>query len=111
MLVDSGADTSFIPLHIANILKIKLGKPIEARSASGPFMIKKGTINVTLIKGHIEIPLGQIPVDVPIQELKGGNQLDYALLGRIGLFTQFDITFREKTKKLLLKSPKTGFNS
>lgn len=47
---------------------------------------------------------GQIPVDVPIQELKGRNQQDYVLLVRIGSFAQFNITSRGKQKNTLKKS-------
>jgi hypothetical protein len=37
MLVDSGADTSLIPLEIAEILELKLTDKRISNSASGPF--------------------------------------------------------------------------
>ena len=37
MLVDSGADTSFIPLEVAEILELKLDGVRTSRSASGLF--------------------------------------------------------------------------
>ena len=111
MLVDSGADTSFIPLEVAEILQLHLGATKTSRSASGPFSTRHGEIKAEIVKGNQLIPLGKLPVNVPVKKTQDHNFLSYALLGRIGLFTQFDVTFREKTKKLILKSPKTGPNS
>jgi len=52
MLVDSGADTSFIPLEIAEILDIKLDEKIKtSRGASGPFKTRAGKVGAELIKG------------------------------------------------------------
>lgn len=107
MLVDSGADTSFLPLEVAEILQLKLGSPKVSRSAAGPFTTRFTTVQAELIKGREKIPLGPIPVNVPTRKTEKGNFLSYSLLGRIGIFNKFDITFRENTKKLILKSPKT----
>lgn len=111
MLVDSGADTSYIPLEVAEILQLQLGDPKTSRSASGPFVTRFGKVTAEIVKGRELVPLGEIPVNVPVKKVEAGNFLSYALLGRIGVFTQFDIIFRENTKKLILKSPKTYYHS
>ena len=68
MLVDSGADTSFIPLEIAEILDLKLSeKNNKSRSASGPFETKESIIEAEIIKGNTTIPIGKMPVIVPIK--------------------------------------------
>lgn len=107
MLVDSGADTSFIPKEVADILGLQLSEPKTSRSASGPFETSKGTVKAELIKGNQKISLGEIPVTVPTKTIDGNNLESYALLGRVPFFRQFDVTFRETTRKLVLRSPKT----
>lgn len=106
MLVDSGADTSFIPKEVADILQLKLSDPKTSRSASGPFQTAQSTVKAELIKGIGSIPLGEMPVIVPLKAIDNNNLESYALLGRFPFFRQFDVTFRETTRKLVLRSPK-----
>ena len=108
MLVDSGADTSFIPLEVAEILDLKLSDKKRSRSASGPFETALSIVKAELIKGTQKIPLGQIAVVIPTRKLEDepGNLDTYALLGRKEFFRKFDITFRETTSKLILRPPK-----
>ena len=77
-----------------------------------PFHI---TVIVSPVKTRSWLPVDwsvSITVNVPTKKLdKGENFLSYALLGRIGIFNKFDITFRENSKKLILKSPKTYRNN
>ncbi|SRR5690606_10432603 len=107
MLVDSGADTSFIPKEVADILQLRLSEPKTSRSASGPFQTAHSTVKAELIKGGGSIPLGEIPIIVPLKSIDNNNLESYALLGRFPFFRQFDVTFRETTRKLILRSPKT----
>jgi predicted aspartyl protease len=106
MLVDSGADTTFIPKEVAEILELKLSETRKSRSASGPFETASGKVMAVLVKGREEIPLGEIPVIVPVKTIDDNNLQSYALLGRFPFFHYFDITFRERTKKLVLRTPK-----
>lgn len=106
MLVDSGADTSFIPLEVAEILNLKLSEKKKSRSASGPFETAQSTVNADLIKGTQRIPLGQIVVIVPTKKIDDENLDTYALLGRKEFFRKFDVTFREASHKLILRLPK-----
>lgn len=106
MLVDSGADTSFIPKEVAEILDLKLSEPRKSRSASGPFETASSKVSAELVKGRETIPLGEMPVIVPMKAIDSNNLESYALLGRFTFFKIFDVTFRETTGKLILRSPK-----
>lgn len=106
MLVDSGADTSFIPKEIADILELKLSESKKSRSASGPFDTASAKVSAELPKGNQSIPLGEMPVTVPLRTMDSNNLESYALLGRFTFFRIFDITFRETTGKLVLRPPK-----
>ena len=103
MLVDSGADTSFLPLEIAEILELKLSeKSHTSRSATGPFETKHASVEAEILRGDTCIPIGAIQVIVPISKLNDRYITSYALLGRNPFFKKFDITFRDKNRKLIL---------
>ncbi len=108
MLVDSGADTSFIPLEVAEILELDLTKRKTSRSASGPFETSITFAIGELIKGTKSIPLGPITLIVPTKKIDDDNLDNYALLGRKEFFKKFDVTFRDNTRKLILRPPKRG---
>lgn len=106
MLVDSGADTSFIPLEVAEILELKLGKTHTSRSASGPFETAQSQCHAALAKGISVISLGDLPLTIPTQKIDDQNVLSYALLGRRPFFNLFDVTFRENSLEIILRKPK-----
>ena len=106
MLVDSGADTSFIPLEVAEILELKLGEIKKSRSASGPFETTSASCEVELIRRGKAIPLGNMNFIIPTKKVDDKNIMSYALLGRIPFFNYFDITFRENLRKIILRKPK-----
>ena len=51
MLVDSGADTSLIPLEIAEILELKLTDKRISNSVSVPFKTMLSEVSAELLKG------------------------------------------------------------
>ncbi len=106
MLVDSGADISLIPLEVAEILNLGLGKEITSRSASGTFVTKEGKVNAQLLKGSKSYDLGEMEIRVPVEKIESQNINSFALLGRSKFFRKFDITFRESIFKLILRNPK-----
>lgn len=108
MLVDSGADISFISFEIADILGLKLSsETFTSRSASGSFETRRGTVYAELMKGSDNIALGEIPVSVPAKPSADPKYYaNYALLGRTPFFKKFDVTFRENIQKLILRRPK-----
>lgn len=106
MLVDSGADTSFIPLEVDEILDLDLTKRKTSRSASGPFETSITSAYAELVKGTELIPLGMVVLIVPTDKIDDENLDNYTLLGRKEFFRKFDVTFRENIRKLILRPPK-----
>lgn len=104
MLVDSGADTSLIPLYIAETLNLKFTDTMTSTSASEDFETGISEVHVDLKKGNKIIKLGRMPVLVNLDtDMKRNTHL---LLGRNNFFKKFDITFRENTLRIVLKKPK-----
>lgn len=97
-LVDSGADTSAIPRGIAEILGLDLsGERENIIGIGGKSPAVKTLARITIQRGHerYSFPLKVYVLleaeDFPI------------LVGRQGFFENFDVTFRENDKKLILK--------
>ncbi len=108
MLVDSGADTSLLPMEIAQILELDLnsGDRIESSSASGKFTTVRKEVNAELVKGTKTIKLGIMPVLISLRDSHENISNSHALLGRSLFFRKFDITFRENSFKLILRKPR-----
>jgi hypothetical protein len=105
MLLDSGADISFIPPAVAATLELKLEDKEISVGASGPFETWNSVVEAWLIQSGVgEYPVGKIGVKVPVEEPAGGsgNQLAYLLLGRIPMFDLFDIHFKQAQRKVFL---------
>lgn len=107
MLIDSGADVSFIPKEIAEVLELDLttGEKIKASSASEQFEVVRKEVHAELIKGTKVISLGMMDVRIPLKNHTDSTN-SHNLLGRNHFFRKFDITFRENTFKIILKKPK-----
>ena len=82
MLVDSGADTSFIPLEVDEILDLDLTKRKTSRHTSGPFETSITSAYAELVKGTELIPLGMVVLIVPTDKIDDENLDNYTLLGR-----------------------------
>lgn len=108
MLVDSGADVSFIPKEVAETLELDIitGEKIIASSASEKFETMAKIVDAELIKGSKKINIGKMEVRVSLKESHTDTLNSHALLGRSSFFKKFDITFRENTFKIILKKPK-----
>lgn len=104
MLLDSGADTSLIPLYIAETLNLKITDKVTSKSASEDFETGVSEVHVDLKKGNRIIKLGRMPVLVNLE--KDNKKNTHLLLGRNNFFKKFDIIFRENTLRILLKKPK-----
>lgn len=104
MLVDSGADTSLIPIYIAETLNLEITDTMTSKSASQEFETGISEVHVDLKKGNKIITLGIMPVLVNLDKDKKRNT--HLLLGRNNFIKKFDIIFRENTVKILLKKPK-----
>lgn len=105
-LIDSGADYSFLPLEIANMLRLDVDQS-EQKIAT---II--GETNVFQSKVHVEIPMykkrsvivGMIETFVMPQEIQGKRTPeDFVILGRKDFFEKFLVTFNEAQKTITLK--------
>lgn len=99
-LLDSGADTSFIPRAFAEYLGLDLSaQPDESKGVMGPFDTILSHMNVIIPKSRPRIILSKIPVRVPVED-----KFDpMFLLGREVFFDEFEITFREHKREVKLK--------
>lgn len=104
-LVDSGADWSFLPLEIAEILRLDIEKE------GARIMTISGESDVFSAKVHIEIPsqsflplsVGTINVHVMPYEV-GKNYQQLVILGRKDFFEKFEITINESAQHVILKN-------
>ncbi len=104
-LIDSGATTTFIPTDVAEILGIEVD-PTKAKSAvgaGGQFQTIQAPVTIQLLKGGH-----------PFEEFRDWNVLvptnreaiPYVVLGRDSIFMKFDITFRERMQRTVLRASK-----
>ena len=101
-LVDSGSDISIIPLGIAEFLGIDL----SGRSGEVSDFHKKkiemvySFVNLKIEKGDVVFRIFQLAVRIP---MKDEDQPDGIILRRDGVFREFDITFEENARKIVLQ--------
>lgn len=102
-LVDSGADVSFIPLEIAQALRLDIDESEEQ------ILTIAGIANVFQTKVHVEIPrkgklpihVGMIHADVMPQESE--HAPEYVILGRKDFFEKFEVTINENSQTIILR--------
>ncbi|MCX6651421.1 MAG: aspartyl protease family protein [Methanomassiliicoccales archaeon] len=98
-LLDSGADSTAIPKEMAEVLGLDLtGKKEKSYGIGGTVDSINSRVNLTVQKGHEHYTM---TVDVKVI-LKGDLQLP-PLLSRAGSFDEFEITFNDHKKKIILK--------
>jgi hypothetical protein len=104
-LIDSGADISYMPRQIAEILKLDLddSSKKESKSASESFWTFRTKVHLEIIYGARRIPVGIIDVLIPEKYELGEDIEKKILLGRNGLFNHYEITFNEDAKTFTLK--------
>lgn len=99
-LVDSGANSSFIPFDFIDMLDLQIDGESSARGAGGLFPTYLSKVNIDILKGVRSIHRFQ---DCEIQIAK--NNVDIpTVMGRDTIFEAFEITFRERDEKIILKS-------
>ena len=102
-ILDSGSDISIIPREIAEIINIEYVGENEISGIYGmPVKAKQGRVRIEFGKGR-EISCFDIPVLVPLKE---GISV---IIGRLGFFEQFKITFSEAERKIEFKKFKNYF--
>lgn len=101
-LVDSGSDVTVVPLGIAEFLGIDTSGKVSSVS---DFHEKKvemaySFVNLKIEKGDSVFHIMQMPARIPLKE---EDQPDGVILGRDGIFREFDITFEENARRIVLQ--------
>jgi len=104
-LVDSGADICFLPRVIANILKLDLKeeKKKESVSASGKFWTYRTQMYLEIMDKGRRIGVDMVEVAVNEKDPEDLNPEEGILLGRQGLFENYEIIINEKSRFVKLK--------
>jgi len=104
-LIDSGADVCFLPRVIANVLKLDLKeeKKKEATGANGKFWTYRTEMYLEIIDKGRRIGVDTVEVAVNEKDPKDLNPEKGILLGRQGLFDNYEITINEKSRFVKLK--------
>lgn len=99
-LLDSGADFTFIPRHIASEVGLQL-KPknmMEVTGVGGMVQVFKTQATLVFMIDDEEIALTRVNVLVPEEP-----DFRFTLLGRDTIFKEFVITFDEYEKKVIFE--------
>lgn len=104
-LLDSGATVTYLPFEIMEMLGFHNSPDLEAVDsigAGGKFESYNATLDkLEIIKGrHSVYTFKDINVLVP----KGTDAIPYPILGRDSIFKVFNITYREREEKVILRS-------
>ncbi len=110
ILVDSGADITYVPREVAETLNLNLdsNKMGKTNSASNEFKTFKTTIYAEIIRNGERVTIGQIPIVVPEEYMNPTDNEDVKnsiLLGRHMVFEKFLIIFNEAEHKVIFRVP------
>lgn len=101
-LIDSGADTSAIPKGLAEYLELELGgQRHTAKGVGGSIEVINSSVDLEIgdANGREKHLLHRVPVQVNLSDDEGA----FILLGRGVFFSEFEITFREADRRIMLK--------
>jgi len=104
-LVDSGATNTFVPTDLAEILGLQIDPKQATPSigAGGGFDTVRFNLIIEVLKGGNSIAtFADISVFVPVNP----DAIPYTVLGRDSVFLKFDITFRERMQRTILRAAK-----
>jgi hypothetical protein len=99
MLLDSGSDSSMIPVSISEALEINIDRLKKTKTigiGGIPIEVKMSELELILKRGREEYELS-MPVQINL------NPDVIPLLGRTPLFDEFDVTFRQWKNQINLK--------
>ncbi len=98
-LLDSGADYTVIPIELAELLGVDLSGAREQTSGvGGTIYTKKSSMVVEIRNAH-----ERYSIKVPIHVILKRESNVPPLLGREKFFDEFQITFNQKERKVILK--------
>lgn len=100
-LVDTGADVTFIPEDVADVLGIKYhrGREVSITGIDKELRCTEHRVSITFFDGSDTVVVENVPVHVPkLSQKKIG-----VLLGRRGLLDQFELLINEKKDVISLE--------
>lgn len=99
-LVDSGADVCHIPRQIASILKLELKEEDKKESigVSGKFWNYRTKLYLEILNRNRRVGVDMVEVAVPEKDPEGIESDRNILLGRRGLFDNYEITFNDHSQ-------------
>ena len=109
-LVDSGATDCFLPTDLAQILGLQIDPKQATPSvgAGGSFQTVPLRVTIDLLKGgNTVVTFPDFGVHVPVNR----DAIPYAILGRNSVFMKFDVTFRERIQRTILRPAKVKVKS
>jgi hypothetical protein len=99
-LLDSGADTCFIPRALADRLGIELeGNATTTKGVGGLVSVFDRLLDIEFYSGHEKATVRDVPVSIPLND----EDTSWILLGRNVLFDYFEVVFRQAADQILLK--------
>jgi hypothetical protein len=103
-LVDSGADWSFLPLEIAEILRLDMDKDgVKILTIAGEADVYQSKVHVEIpLTSHFPLQVGTVNVHIMPYEV-GKNYQQFVILGRKDFFEKFEITINETGQYVTLK--------
>ncbi len=103
-LVDSGADWSFLPLEVAEILHLDLNKEgVKIMTIAGESDVYQTKVHVEIpLSSHFPLRVGEINAHVMPYEV-GKNYQHFVILGRKDFFEKFEITINETGQHVMLR--------
>lgn len=107
-LVDSGADISFIPKQIADILQLDRDEKTKkkSKSASEEFYTYRANVYLEVIYKGRRVGIDSVEVAIPEKDKLEGEVEHRVLLGRQGLFDKYEIIFNQDEKTVTLRRTK-----
>lgn len=105
MLLDTGANATFVERWIAQRLRLPLGGPVEqARGATGTMAVVHSELDLRIARRStigVEDEFRRIaPVSVPAGP---HDPLPYSVLGRWPFMLPYEITYRENDETIILR--------
>lgn len=99
-LLDSGADTCFIPRSLADLLGFKFfEEPSASKGIGGSIQVFDSSIDLEFSGGHEKALLKDVPVSIPVAD----GETTWIILGPAVVFEYFEVYFRQAADQIVLK--------
>jgi len=104
-LIDSGCDVTVVPEELARALGLNMnGKRTKIYAYRESTEVIQSTIDITFVgkAGRESVRLNKIPILIALATEEFEDEADITL-GVSGIFDNFDITFKKKSNRIILK--------